>query len=378
MTPLQATYQGRRVLLTGHTGFKGSWLALWLHDLGAEVTGVALPPEAQPNHWDLLALPIHDHRLDIRDNTALQRAFAESRPEIVFHLAAQPLVRRSYREPLETWSTNVMGTAHVLEACRHTPTVRAIVAITTDKCYENREWPWGYRENDRLGGHDPYSASKAGAELVAASYRSAYFKAGFNAAAAPLLATARAGNVIGGGDWSEDRLIPDLVRALQRGEALEIRSPQATRPWQHVLESLGGYLLLGQRLLRGDAECAEPWNFGPAPEGNRSVAEVLEGLSRHWPSMRWQVTNQPQPHEAALLYLDSAKARSKLGWKPVWPLDATLARTAEWYCAWLEGQRTGLAASKAFAGEMAALSRSQLAAYQADFEAANSAAAGMP
>jgi len=325
-------YRGKRVLVTGHTGFKGSWLALWLNELGANVIGVALPPEAQPNHWELLQLPTDDYRLDIRDADGLQRIFRETQPEIVFHLAAQPLVRRSYRDPLETWSVNVMGTANVLEACWHQPSVRAIVAITTDKCYENCEWPWGYRENDRLGGHDPYSASKAGAELVAASYRNAFY----NERSTPLLATARAGNVIGGGDWSEDRLIPDLVRALEKNQSLEIRSPQATRPWQHVLESLSGYLALGQKLLLGERSFAGAWNFGPEPDGNRTVSEVLGKLNQEWETMRWHVTEKSQPHEATLLYLDSAKARSQLCWQPVWNIDAALANTAAWYRTWLE------------------------------------------
>lgn len=325
-------FRDRRVLITGHTGFKGGWLALWLHELGADVTGISLPQETSPNHWDLLALPIDDRRIDIREASALTQVFAERHPEIVFHLAAQPIVRRSYREPLVTWSTNVMGTANVLEACRQTPGVRAIVVITTDKCYENHEWPWGYREIDRLGGHDPYSASKASAELVAASYRSAFF----NSLDAPLLATARAGNVIGGGDWSEDRLIPDLVRAINDGQPLKIRSPNATRPWQHVLEALSGYLMLGQRLLQRDKKFAEAWNFGPEPEGNRTVAEVLAKLNQHWPDMRWHFNDQPQPHEATLLYLDSAKVRSRLHWQPVWQFDKTLAATAEWYRIWRE------------------------------------------
>jgi CDP-glucose 4,6-dehydratase len=326
-------YRGKRILITGYTGFKGSWLALWLKELGGDVTGIALPPETQPNHWDLLGLGINEHRLDIRDPEPITRAFLATKPDIVFHLAAQPLVRRSYREPLSTWSTNVLGTANVLEACRQTPSVRAIVSITTDKCYENREWSWGYRESDRLGGHDPYSASKAGSELVAASYRSAFF----DTQNAALLATARAGNVIGGGDWSEDRLIPDLVRAVAQGQSLEIRSPLATRPWQHVLESLSGYLVVGQRLLQGDKTCAEAWNFGPEPEGNRAVLEVLGQLKAHWSSVRWHVSDQAQPYEATLLYLDSAKARSKLHWQPVWNFSAALEKTVAWYRDWLEG-----------------------------------------
>lgn len=315
------------MLVTGHTGFKGSWLCLWLQSLGAEVTGIALDPTSEPSHWNLLQLAIQDHRIDIRDEAEVRRVFDTAKPEIVFHLAAQPLVRRSYREPITTWATNVMGTAHVLEAVRHAPDVRAIVVVTTDKCYENREWPWAYRERDRLGGHDPYSASKAGAELVAGSFRTAFLQQ----PSAPLLATARGGNVIGGGDWSEDRLIPDLVRSVAAGEPLVIRSPHATRPWQHVLDCLSGYLLLGQRLLAGDAACADAWNFGPDGEGNRTVEQVLHDLAHTWPQLRWQVTSDPQPHEARLLQLDSAKARMQLGWRPVWKLDQAIHHTANWY-----------------------------------------------
>lgn len=327
-----AAYRGRRVLVTGHTGFKGSWLCLWLRALGAEVVGLALDPSTDPSHWDLLALPVTDHRIDIRDETAVRTLMVAERPEIVFHLAAQPLVRRSYREPIDTWATNVMGTAHVLEAIRHTPEVRAAVVVTTDKCYENREWEWAYREHDRLGGHDPYSASKAGAELVAASYRSAFF----HEEDSPLIATARGGNVIGGGDWSEDRLIPDLVRSVIASEPLTIRSPRATRPWQHVLDCLSGYLVVGQRLLTRDADCAEPWNFGPDQQGNRTVEEVLHGLTREWPRLHWQVTEAPQPHEAGLLQLDSTKAKSHLGWRPVWGYEEAIRHTARWYRNWLE------------------------------------------
>ncbi len=314
-------------MLTGHTGFKGSWLALWLTELGANVVGLALPPDTRPNHWDLLKLDIKQYRNDIRDSANILRVLAEVRPEIVFHLAAQPLVRRSYREPLETWSTNVMGTANVLEAVRQNSGVKAVVIVTTDKCYLNQEWLWGYREVDRLGGHDPYSASKAACELVAASYRQAFFAG----AEWPLLATARAGNVIGGGDWSEDRLIPDLVRAVVQNEDLEIRSPKATRPWQHVLESLGGYLLLGQQLLEGRQDKAAAWNFGPDANGNFSVAEVLDGLKTHWPELRWRPTREAQSHEATLLYLDSSMAKARLGWRPVWTLEHSLAATSAWY-----------------------------------------------
>lgn len=328
MTSFSGIYANRRILVTGHTGFKGSWLAYWLTRMGAEVTGVALPPETSPNHWDLLGLKVADHRLDIRDADAVAALVKRTQPEIVFHLAAQPLVRRSYRDPLTTWSTNVMGTANVLEACRHTPSVRAIVAVTTDKCYENKEQSGGYREGDRLGGHDPYSASKAAMELLAASWRQSYF----NEKNAPLLATARAGNVIGGGDWSEDRLIPDLVRAVEAGRPLVIRSPKATRPWQHVLEPLAGYLLLGQRLLEGKREFAEAWNFGPDDSGNQPVETVLNLIKSSWPAVNWQVADNASPlHEAGLLHVDSTKAREKLGWKPVWDLEQCMLMTGDWY-----------------------------------------------
>jgi CDP-glucose 4,6-dehydratase len=335
LTQFSDSYRGRRVLLTGHTGFKGSWLALWLTHLGADVVGVSLAPPTSPNHWDLLRLGITEHRLDIRDASAVAEAVSRAQPEIVFHLAAQSLVRRSYRDPLETWSTNVVGTANLLEACRQVPNLRAIVIVTSDKCYENREEARSHCETDRLGGRDPYSASKAAAELVAASYRHAFF----DRASTPLLATARAGNVIGGGDWSEDRLIPDLVRAVAAGSKLEMRSPNATRPWQHVLESLSGYILLGQKLLEGERACAGAWNFGPRPDDNCTVAEVLTRMRTFWPTLAWHLTAQLEPREAQHLSLDSSKAREELGWRPVWSLDAALGATTEWYRRYLDQGR---------------------------------------
>jgi CDP-glucose 4,6-dehydratase len=325
-------YRGRRVLVTGHTGFKGSWLSLWLHELGARVTGIGLDPQVSPSHWNLLSLPIEDRRIDIRKYETLLSSIEQTKPEIVFHLAAQPLVRRSYLHPLETWSTNVVGTANVLEACRQTSGVKAIVVVTTDKCYENREWPWGYREVDALGGHDPYSASKAAAELVSASYRAAFF----SDSSSPLLATARAGNVIGGGDWSEDRLIPDLVRAMQQRRSLEVRAPGATRPWQHVLESLSGYLLLGQKLLEGQSAFAGAWNFGPDPNGDLSVCDMLQTMQRYWPEVKWHVGDVRKFHESTLLYLDNSKARNQLRWRPIWAITASIEETISWYRANME------------------------------------------
>jgi CDP-glucose 4,6-dehydratase len=329
---LASVFSGRRVLITGHTGFKGSWLTMWLERLGAQVHGFALEPASQPALFDLahIRVGMASHIPgDVRDPASVQKALAATQPEVVFHLAAQPLVRASYRDPLGTWSTNVMGTANLLEAVRHCPSVRAVVIVTTDKCYENREWEWGYRESDALGGFDAYSASKAGAELVAASYRRAFF-----AEQDVLVATARAGNVIGGGDWAEDRLIPDAARAVAGGKTLRIRHPAATRPWQHVLESLHGYLLLAAGLLAGRRELADAFNFGPDVAGNSSVAEVLRGLQAHWPELAWEAdapAKSTVPHEATFLYLDAAKARRVLEWKPRWNLSATLEATAHWY-----------------------------------------------
>ncbi len=318
-------YQNCRVFLTGHTGFKGSWLALWLKSLGAQVTGLALDPETSPNHWDLLKLGMAEHRLDIRDAGAVARVVKDAKPDIVFHLAAQPLVRRSYRMPQETWGTNVMGTVNLMEACRET--VQAMVIITSDKCYENRESSQGYTEEERLGGHDPYSASKAGTELAVASYRDAIFKS------KPLVATTRAGNVIGGGDWSEDRLIPDLARAQARGEPLIVRSPESVRPWQHVLEPLAGYLQLGQELLQGNKIFQGAWNFGPEKKDIMSVSEILKRLKADY-----KVVPDTRLHETKLLMLDSAKARKDLKWRPLMSMDRQLDMTAEWYRAFLEHQ----------------------------------------
>lgn len=331
-------YRGRRVLVTGHTGFKGSWLALWLQQLGAEVTGYSLAAPTSPNHWDLLQLPVRSERGDIRDAGHLQRFVAEVRPEVVFHLAAQPLVRRSYQEPVETFATNVIGSLNVYEACRAAGDVRAIVSVTTDKVYENREWAWGYREIDPLGGHDPYSASKACADLATASYRRSFWPPEqYGQQHRTLLCTARAGNVIGGGDWATDRLVPDLMRGVAAGEEAILRNPGSTRPWEHVLEPLSGYLLLGQRLFAGDTTAAQAWNFGPAADGVLSVEEVVRRLQEGWPALRYRVQRPEQaPHEAGMLTLDCALARTRLRWRPLWDGPRCFQQTAGWYRAYQE------------------------------------------
>lgn len=335
LNPDPAFWSGRSVLVTGHTGFKGAWLSLWLERLGARVSGLALAPQTEPSLSDLiLGRRIDESIGDIRDAATVSGHLAEARPEIVIHMAAQALVRASYRDPAATYATNVMGTVHLLEAVRATPSVRAVVVVTSDKAYENREWPYGYRETEALGGHDPYSSSKACAELVTSAYR-----ASFLAVRDCRVATARAGNVIGGGDWSEDRLVPDIVRAFSRGESVEIRAPHATRPWQHVLEPLSGYLRLAEALCGPDgAEFAQAWNFGPADEDCRPVAHIVATLAETWgPDATWHLSQAIHPHEATFLKVDASKARGRLAWDRRLRLDEALAWTAAWHRAQAEG-----------------------------------------
>lgn len=335
MLPQAAFWRGRRVLVTGHTGFKGAWLCLWLQRLGAEVTGLALDPETQPNLFGLLGdLGLAaDRRLDIRDAGALRHAVQDAQPEVVLHLAAQALVRPSYDDPVGTFATNVMGTTHLLEAVRHTASVRVVVLVTTDKVYANREWPHPYRENDRLGGHDPYSASKAASELVIDCYHKAFLRPRGVA-----LAAARAGNVIGGGDWAQDRLLPDAVRAWSAGQTLQVRRPDAVRPWQHVLEPLGGYLRLAEHLWQHPlAETA--WNFGPAPHAALRVREVIECARAAFGRGQTEFAEGVSGvHEAGLLALDASLAHSRLGWFPRWDTREAIVRTLRWYQALGAGQ----------------------------------------
>lgn len=322
----KSPWTGRRVLVTGHTGFKGGWLALWLHELGADVTGFALPAPTAPSLFEQLRLAelIRHVEGDVRDAAAVEKVIDEVRPEVIFHLAAQPLVRYSYDQPVETYATNVMGTVHVLDACRRVPGVEAVVCITTDKCYENREWVWPYRENDPMGGYDPYSSSKGAAELAISAYRRSYPNG-------PLIASVRAGNVIGGGDWALDRLVPDIVRALLSGETVKVRNPASVRPWQHVLEALGGYLLIGERLLQGDRSVASAYNFGPADDDTKPVSWVVEQMLQAWGGGRWSKPQGKQPHEATLLRLDCSKARAELHWEPRLRLAEALQKVVEWH-----------------------------------------------
>jgi CDP-glucose 4,6-dehydratase len=326
-------WKGRRVLVTGHTGFKGAWLCLWLKELGASVCGLSLAPEGSPSLYEAAALGgrVEEAIGDILSEAFVREATARFQPDVVFHLAAQALVRRSYEEPVATFASNVMGTAHVLEAARATPSVRGVVVVTSDKCYENFEWPFAYRENDRMGGRDPYSASKGCAELLVSSYRQSFFA---NASTPVGLASARAGNVIGGGDWAADRLVVDCMRAFVRGETVIVRNPHAIRPWQHVLDALRGYLLLAQRLLDDPAGYSEGWNFSPSTSEARDVREIVERVCGLWgdgASWRHEGAVAAAPHEATFLRLDSSLAQCRLGWRSLLPLDEALRWTVEWY-----------------------------------------------
>lgn len=350
-----AFWRGKRIFLTGHTGFKGSWMSLWMQSLGADVTGFALAPPTQPSLFEeaRVASGMRSVFGDIRDLRSLQNALRMAKPEIVIHMAAQPLVRDSYMNPVETYSTNVIGTVHLLEAVRQSPGIKAVVNITTDKCYENREWVWGYREDEPMGGHDPYSNSKGCAELVSAAYRSSFFSADTHAQHGCALATARAGNVIGGGDWAKDRLIPDIVRGFEQNQPVAIRHPDAIRPWQHVLEPLRGYATLAEHLFEHGARFAEGWNFGPRDEDSKTVGWIARRMSEMWgPDAHWNTTSGVQPHEAHILKLDISKARSRLGWHPLLGLEEALQLTVDW----ARERRAG--------GDVRQLTLAQIGAYQ--------------
>lgn len=334
-------WQGKRVLITGHTGFKGSWLSLWLQSLGAITIGYSLPAPTDPSLFELanIAAGMVSITGDIRDLPNFQAVMAEYQPEIVFHLAAQPLVRYSYQYPVETYTTNIIGTMNVLETVRHTPSVRTVVTITSDKCYKNQEWVWGYRENETLGGRDPYSSSKACAEIVIAAYRDSYFSAADYERHRVAIASARAGNVIGGGDWATDRLIPDIMRSFMMGRSVLIRNPHATRPWQHVLQPLSGYLCIAERLWKDGLPYAEAWNFGPNDEDAKPVAWIVEQLSKLWgKGATWELDVATHVHEDNYLKLDCSKAKTKLGWQPRLSLEQTLEWIVEFYQSYLKNE----------------------------------------
>lgn len=330
-------WYGKRVLLTGHTGFKGSWLSLWLQKMGVTLRGVALDPQAKPSMFEISNVnqTMEHHITDIRDLSAMQRHVDDFIPDILIHMAAQPLMRFSYQAPVETFETNVMGTINVLEAARSGKNLKAIVNVTTDKCYENREWVWGYREDEPMGGHDPYSSSKGCVELLSSAYRRSFL-----AEAGIAIATARAGNVIGGGDWSLDRLLPDILRSIGKGEPVKIRNPNSIRPWQHVLEPLSGYLVLAESLYGEEGKSyAEGWNFGPVDEDARPVEWIVNQICNAWSNdASWIAQTGEQPHEANFLKLDISKARQRLDWAPRWNLETAVARTIDWHRAWIDGQ----------------------------------------
>jgi CDP-glucose 4,6-dehydratase len=327
-------YKGKKVFVTGHTGFKGSWLCLLLHRLGAEIYGYALTPPTQPSLYEVAGIGdlVTSRIADIRDYQTLFKVLSEVQPELVIHMAAQPLVRDSYKNPIDTYSINVMGTVNLLEAVRHIKSVRVVINVTTDKCYENREWLWGYRENEPMGGYDPYSNSKGCSELVTSSFRNSFFNPlNYGKTHQVALASARAGNVIGGGDWAEDRLIPDFIRAINRGEKVKIRSPYAIRPWQHVLEPLSGYLHLGAKLLTDGCPYAEGWNFGPNDADAQPVARIIDRICTLWgENASYEIDTHPQPHEAAYLKLDCSQAKTRLGWHPRWNIETALHKIVDW------------------------------------------------
>lgn len=328
----EGIYQGKKVLITGHTGFKGSWLIYWLYKMGAVVFGLALDPPTHPNHLGLLNFVHKSYIQDINDKDRVRIILNEINPEIIFHLAAQPLVRLSYEEPYQTYLTNVMGTVNILEASKSLNNLKAIIVVTSDKCYDNKEWLWGYRENEAMGGKDPYSSSKGCAELVTAAYRHSYFNPdNYGKDHQVLIASARAGNVIGGGDWAADRILPDVVKATNETNEVVLRYPGATRPWQHVLEPLSGYLALGCQLLEGKKEFADGWNFGPNYGNNVTVLELVKEAQKNWDKIKYSIDRNQQPHEAGSLMLDSSKAIKLLKWEPVWSFAKTVEHTINWY-----------------------------------------------